>query len=265
MQTDYSGMFRTEKPTVFGRSRLGKDLEEYQWGDQDKSILFLSGFTSEERPLSELLLRWKSHLSEAERYGGILGDFDLKSLKNKCRIRLIPIFNPDAYEINRNGLRNDHPFYGKLLKSKGNSADFSEIRTNLRGVDLNRNFNAGWMKMRQEDSRRDDLGPFPESETETASLTAHLRKDLPSSAILFRYGENALHYPEEATAKEIREAVFLGHYASLPVSPEKDTGGTALQWLTDRGVKAVEIRIADPDPKNYPKLRDLLTMCAALT
>lgn len=265
MQTDFQGMFQTEKPLVFGRSRRGNDLEEYQWGSKEKSILFLSGFTSEDRPLSQLLLRWKSNLAEEERYGGILGDFDLKTLKNKCKIRVIPILNPDAYEINQNGLSKNYSFDKKPLETNEKMPNSNIIRTNFRGVDLNRNFNSNWIKMRNENPQRNDIGTFPESETETAALTARLRKDLPRSAVILRYGERGLHYPKEATEKEIREAVFLGHYASLSVSPAAETDGTALQWLTDRGVKVIEVFLPGADPKQYPKLRDLLTMCAALS
>ncbi len=265
MQADFQDTFQAEKPLVFGRSRRGNDLEEYTWGGKEKSILFLSGFTSQDRPFSNLLFRWKRDLAEGEQYGGILGDFDLKTLKNKCRIRIIPILNPDAYEINRNGLRKNNHVCENSLQTEEKNSESKIILTNFRGVDLNRNFNANWLKMRQLTPQRNDIGTFPESETETAALTALLRKDLPRSTVILRHGEKELHYPNEATEKELREAVFLGHYASLSVSPARDTDGTALQWLTDRGVKVIEVCLPDADPKHYPKFRDLLTMCAALT
>lgn len=265
MQADFQNVFQTETPLRFGRSREGNDLEEYTWGDKEKSILFLSGFTSLDQPFSDLLFQWKSNLAEGELYGGILGDFDLKTLKNKCRIRIVPILNPDSYKINRNGIRNKNSFSENPLQTEEKNSESNILYTNSRGVDINRNFNANWIKMRQRNPQRSDLGPFPESETETASLTARLRKDMPRSAVVLRYGERGLFHPREATEKEIREAVFLGHYASLPVSPAQDTDGTALQWLTDRGVKVIEVLLPDADPKQYPKLRDLLTICAALT
>lgn len=265
MLREFPGAFSTEHPILFGKSRMGRDLQEYCWGTNERSIIFLSGFSSEDRPLSEMLLRWKYHLTESEEYGGILGDFDLKSLRSKCRIRIFPILNPDAFEINRNGLKKENPFYDVLLKSKENSTDFSVIRTNLRGVNLNRNFNANWLKMRKDHPDWESIGPFPESEVETAAITSFLRKDLPSSAVILTHGDSGLFYPEEATHREIREAVFLGQYGGLPVTKASHTEGTSLQWFTDRGVKTIEIKIFDTSPAQYTKLRNLLTMCAALT
>lgn len=254
--------FYTENATRFGRSRGGNDLVEHQWGTHKKSILFLSGFSEEDTPVSDLLLRWKRDLFEAERYGGILGDFDLKTLKNKCKIRMIPILNPDSYKINQNGLTKDS---GNSLELKKDTPNISPTKKKYFQVDLNRNFNANWVKMKQNDPQNHRFGAFPESEPEVAFLTARLKEALPESAVLLRQGERTLFHPLEATEKELREAVFLGHYASLSVTLASDTGGTPLQWLTDRGVKAIEVHLPPFDPGQYPKWRDFLTMCAALT
>ncbi len=257
--------FYTENATRFGRSRGGNDLVEHHWGNHEKSILFLSGFNKEDTPISDLLFRWKRDLFEAERYGGILGDFDLKTLKNKCKIRIIPILNPDSFKINQNGLLKNSELIENSLKSEGFYSKTSEIMKKNSIVDLNRNFNANWIKMRKENPKNDRFGSFPESEPEVAFFTARMKTNPPHSAVILRCGERALYYPTEATEKELREAIFLGHYASLSVSIALNTDGTPLQWLTDRGVKVIEVHLPPADPNHYPKLRDFLTMCAALT
>lgn len=252
----------TENATRFGRSRRGNDLVEYQWGNHEKSILFLTGFTEKDAPISDLLLRWKRDLFEAERYGGTLGDFDLKTLKNKCKIRIIPILNPDSYKINQNGISENSK---KPLKSENFTSNISPIKKKYFEVDLNRNFNANWIKMRQKDPQNPRFGSFPESAPEVAFLTARLKENLPKSAVILRQGEPTLFHPAEATEKELREAVFLGHYASLSAALATDTDGTPLQWLTDRGVQVIEVHLPPFDSKQYPKWRNFLTMCAALT
>ncbi len=262
---EFRESFPPENATRFGRSRGGNDLMEYRWGTHEKSILFLSGFRQEDAPLSDLLFRWRRDLFEAERYGGILGDFDLKTLKNKCCVRIIPILNPDSYKINRNGLE----YHSEELQYPLKSKDFywNELKTSrkISSVDLNRNFNANWIKMREEHPRSSVIGAFPESEPEVAFLTARLKGNLPKSAVILRWGERALYYPWEATERELREAVFLGHYAALSATQASDTDGTPLQWLTDRGVKTVEVHLSPADSGQYTKTRDFLTMCAALT
>jgi hypothetical protein len=257
--------FYPESTIRFGQSRGGNDLMEYRWGNHPKSILFLSGFTPNDTPLSILLLRWKNDLFEAERTGGILGDFDLKILKNKCSIRIIPSLNPDYCKINQNGLK--HILQQSKLPLKSEDFIKKQFHNHAQSqvVDLNRNFNANWIKMKYETPQKHNGGDFPESEPEVAFFTARLKINLPHSAVILRQENRALYYPSEATEKELREVTFLGQYASLPTTLASDTNGTPFQWLTDRGVKVIEGHFSDASPDRYPKMRDFLTMCAALT
>lgn len=258
MDTSAQHFFSAEEITVFGHSSQGQELAEHTWGNKDKSILFLSGFGAKDAPAAETLLRWKNHLCEAEKYGGILGDFNLKNLRNKCKIRIIPVFNPDCCKINRNGLQN-------TTKINEISKKINLDAINHRGVDLNRNFNANWMKLYNTVQRKKGLSSFPESEPETAALTRYLKQNLPDCAVILRYGQNALLYPDQVTPKELKEAIFLGQYGHFPVKQALDADGTPLQWLTDRGVKVIELHCDDFSAARYTKLRDLFTMCAALT
>ncbi len=257
--------FFPDKSTVFGRSRGGCDLTETAWGIGKNSILFLSGFSPNEAPLSRLLLQWRNDLSRQENRDGILGDFDLKLLKNKCTVHIVACINPDSFKINQNGIFKNERFSKNTLRSSENSENDLPSCKNLRGVDLNRNFNSNWIKLRQSNPYRTDIGAFPESEPETAYLAARLKANLPRSAVILRQGNSGIFFPTHATEKERREADFLGDYAGLSVSPAHATDGTLLQWLTDRGCKALEIRINEIPPHQYPRFRDLLTMCAALT
>ena len=257
--------FFPEKSTVFGQSRGGCDLTEMIWGAGKNSILFLTGFCKEEAFLSRLLLQWRNDLSQQENRDGILGDFDLKLLKNKCTVHIVACINPDSFKINQNGISKKSGFSENTLKSSENSEKNLLFCKNLRGVDLNRNFNSNWIKLRRLNPYRTDLGAFPESEPETAYLTAHLKANFPRSAVLLRRGNSGIFVPMQATEKERREADFLGDYAGLSVSPAHDTDGTLLQWLTDRGCKALEVRINEIPHPQYPRFRNFLTMCAALT
>lgn len=257
--------FFPEKSTVFGRSRGGFDLTETVWGAGKNSILFLTGFCKEEAFLSRLLLQWRNDLFQQENGDGILGDFDLKLLKNKCTVRIIACINPDSFKINQNGISKNGNFSENTLKSSENSEKNLPFCKNLRGVDLNRNFNSNWIKLRQSNPYRTDIGAFPESEPETAYLTTHLKTNFPRSAVLLRRGNPGIFVPIQATEKERREADFLGDYSGVSVFPAHDTDGTLLQWLTDRGCKALELRIDEIPTRQYPRFRNLLTMCAALT
>ncbi|MBO5222811.1 MAG: hypothetical protein J6C26_10925 [Clostridia bacterium] len=246
------------RTTVYGHTGRGLPLQEYQWGNAEKSVLFLSGLHPADRPVSNLLLRWCSMLEEGCERGGILGDFNLNHLQKRCRIRLIPHLDPNIVKINRNGLSN-------IKENIESNVKPEEDRINFRGVNLNRNFNANWIKMKKRDPLRIDCGLFPESEAEVACFVRRMKEDPPLGAVILRQGQGVLFYSLQATQKEQKEAFFLGQYGGFSVQEAFDTDGTALQWLTDRGVKTVEVGLSPKQIEQKVKMRDFLTMCAALT
>lgn len=241
--------------TVLGRTREGNEITEYAWGEGERQILFLSGFAAADAPLGRALLTWAKSLARCEKESGILHGFDLKNMKSRRRIRLIPHLDPTTANINRNGINQNR-------QSQNLQGIERNQRLNARGVDLNRNFNANWLKMRASSPDKYACGPFPESERETSVLTENLKKNLPCAALILQEGAEGIFYPEEATAKEIKEAFFLGRYASVPVHKDRDCDGTVQQWLTDRGTKVLTLRHPCPDPT---ALQPLFSLCAALT
>jgi len=241
---------------ICGKNRNGLAIREHVWGTGLRSVLFLSGFADPDRPCGQALLRWKGAVLAGENGDGTLEGFDLKSLKNRCRIRLLPHLDPDTAELNRNGIQT-------IDKSFENTGNSENLFLNRRGVDLNRNFSSNWIRMKMEDPSRTDCGLFPESEPEAAVLTADLRRDPPHAALVIRAGRTGIFYPEQATAKEVREAFFLGRYANLPVSREKDADGSIQQWMTFRGIKVLTLHLQQIPPEQT--LYRLFCMYAALT
>lgn len=243
------------KNLPYGVWKTKRLTEEHILGDMDKSILFLSGLSPEDLPLSLGLQKWFFHICNEKNSDG----FDLDHLKKRCRIRVIPALDEFSLKLNQNGIR-------KNENNCKNTKNQPDQRLNHRGVNLNRNFNANWLRMIRESPGRTDCGPFPESESAVAAAVRKIKENPPESALILMHGQNALYYPEEATEKEQKEAFFLGRYAALTVRCATDTTGTALQWLTDRGIKALELRWKGEITDRFPKtLRNLLLMCAALT
>ena len=243
-----------QNTTLYGRTAEGLPLTERSLWSGEKSILFVTGFCPADRALSQETETWIQDLEHAEKRGDSFLGFDLKSLKKKGKIRLISKVDPNLDKIYRNGINDS-------TKNVDKNAFSENIFYNRRGVDLYRNFGSDWMKLHRDPVRKFHCGPFPESETEVAALTSLLRKDPPHAALILRHGKRGLFYPLQATEEEVREARFLARFASVSLSPCRDAEGSALQWLTDRGIKALELREEEEAPFHLQKL---LTMVVAL-
>ena len=240
--------------TLYGRTAEGLPLTERSLWSGEKSLLLITGFCPADRALSQETEAWIRDLEGAEKRGDSFLGFDLKFLKKKGKIRLVSKVDPSIDKIYRNGIN-------KSDKNIDTNAFSENTSYNRRGVDLYRNFGSDWLKLHRDPLHKLHCGPFPESETEVAALTSRVRKDPPHAALILRRGTRGLFYPLQATEEEIREARFLARFASISLFPCRDAEGTVLQWLTDRGIKALELREEEGSPFYLQKL---LTMCVAL-
>ncbi|MDO4469358.1 MAG: M14 family zinc carboxypeptidase [Bacillota bacterium] len=96
-------------------------------------------------------------------------------------IQVIPMVNPDGVALCHNGIEGirKKELKEKLLEIREKEA-FVRWKSNARGVDLNRNFDAFWKEYsceKQKPSSEKYKGAYPESEVETRLLTKLTRKE----------------------------------------------------------------------------------------
>jgi g-D-glutamyl-meso-diaminopimelate peptidase len=94
--------------------------------------------------------------------------------------------NPDGVDLVLNGLDRSNPYYNDLIKWNNGSDDFSKTwSANIRGVDLNHNYDALWQKSKDAEKIYGVYGPgpsrysgtAPESESESKAVADFTRKN----------------------------------------------------------------------------------------
>ncbi|MEA4912926.1 MAG: M14 family zinc carboxypeptidase [Oscillospiraceae bacterium] len=190
--------------TTIGSSVCGRPLWALEVGAMHNPALFVGGTHGMEWPsvLCALkLARQTAEIFEAD--GAVAG----VTLSDTLRLRgavFIPLLNPDGYELRRRGtaaLADGGRHAGRFC-----DADYRFWQANARGVDLNRNFSAGFAKAHRAAAglgvRRPAPtrygGPFPFSEPETRAVRGACAKYRPrvlyalhsqGEEIYWRYGE----------------------------------------------------------------------------
>lgn len=174
--------YRFLSPSVIGRSCAGRDITALKIGRADDYALFTAAFHGSEHITTNVLLMFITELCEA-----IDNDLSVAGLNARRALLgrgviFVPRVNPDGCEISIHGLS----ACGELGKSiaKICKNDFSRWNANLRGVDINHNFSAGWEELRNKERNAGIYGPsarqfggfHPESEPETLALTELCRK-----------------------------------------------------------------------------------------
>lgn len=161
-----------------GKSVLGRSITALKTGDCDDPVLYVGGFHGSEWITTTLLLRFVEELCAALYLGKTIAGVDCRRAMLGRGIYIIPCLNPDGVEISLNGSKSAMELESEVERIS--AGDTIHWKANARGVDLNRNFDAGWHISRQLEialginspaSRRYG-GEKPFSEPETAALAS---------------------------------------------------------------------------------------------
>ncbi len=165
------------KPRIIGKSCGGRDIVALKLGSAEEYSLIAAAFHGSEHITSVVLLMLAEELCAALKSGGSLAGIRPQACMRDRGVIFIPRVNPDGCEISIHG--------AAACGSRANTIrllcrdEFEHWNANLRGVDINHNFNADWENLRKRETKAGISGPSPtrfggyspESEPETKALT----------------------------------------------------------------------------------------------
>jgi g-D-glutamyl-meso-diaminopimelate peptidase len=130
-------------------------------------------------------MKFAENFSQAYSTGSGIRGYNVRDIWNRSSIYIIPMVNPDGVNLVLEGLRPDNPYYTQLLQWNDTGLPFSQVwQANIRGVDLNRNYPAGWEQAKAQEPLLGVNGPGPTryggpsplSEPETQTLVNFTRQ-----------------------------------------------------------------------------------------
>ncbi len=145
-----------------GTSHDGREIPMMRVGLGKKTLVLTAGIHGRESVNPILLVKMLEDYCQAfetqeERYG-----YQVQSLLDGCSVAVIPLVNPDGYEIALRGFSViQNPMLRQLCKMK--EIGWQHWKYNARAVDINRNFPCRSYIQQQ-------LGEYPASEKETQAL-----------------------------------------------------------------------------------------------
>lgn len=143
----YGDMARVE---TFGTTVMGNPMKAIVIGSPDAPIkvLFQASIHSRESITALIALRQAECLLKAASVGAAYRGVKLKDLLEGVQVWVVPMSNPDGVRLVYEGLSavpaSMPQLAASLSKMNKGSADFTRWKANAHGVDLNRNFDAGW-------------------------------------------------------------------------------------------------------------------------
>ncbi len=195
-----------------GQSCMGREIPAIKIGKSDDICLYAGAFHGSESLTTTALLMFCEDLCESLLNETNFGGIKINKAYEKKSLIIVPRVNPDGCEISLCGATAAGAYAKEIKRISG--GDTLHWNANLRGVDINHNFAAGWKELRQAEKSAGIYGPsktryggiFPESEPETAAITGLCRKHRISHAVAFhsqgeviywRFGDKIPHRSEK--------------------------------------------------------------------
>lgn len=210
---------------LIGTSACGREIDGFLLGNGAHTVLFLGGIGAQEWMTTLLLYRFVEDVCAHIESGKAAEHIAIQKAMHGRSLLFVPCVNPDGAET---ALCGDETWRG-----------------NAHGVDLNHNFNAGFDKLQEAEQKNGIFssasrrlgGDAPESEPETAAITALCRRVRPAHAvalqsqgevICWRYG----HRTPERAATMARLLAGAAGYA-LEEAAGFAAGGGFKDWFIE--------------------------------
>lgn len=185
---EYVEVFAERYPEVsvsfMGESILGKSIPIITLGDPtaEKGVMYVGAHHGMEWITVAVLLRYVNEYGECCKAGRQMYGVNMGYLARTRFVSVVPMLNPDGVDLQIGGIPEGCPMEERLLRMNG-GRDFTHWQANIRGVDLNHNYSAGFEEYKAVEREAGITGgcatrysgEYPESEPETAALCSYLR------------------------------------------------------------------------------------------
>lgn len=234
--------------TTIGKSVLEKEIYAISIGQGANEVTYNASHHGAEWITSLVLMKFIEDYSVHIIRGKDFRGFSPHHIFDSTTIYIIPMVNPDGVNLNIKGLTNENSeYHEKLLKWNNGSADFTHWSANIRGVDLNHNYDAFWDISSMQEPEYGIFGPSPskysgesaESEPETKVLADFTRTHDFRLVIAFHsQGEDIYwDFANKAPAESLSIAKRLGEasgYEIMGIAPGSASVGGYKDWFIDK-------------------------------
>lgn len=169
---------------IAGKSVLGKNLYTLKLGNGPVEVFYNGAHHGLEWITSPLLMKFTENFAKAYAEGRTISGYDLSDIWRHNTIYIMPMVNPDGVDLVLEGLQRNNPFYDQLIAWNNGRMNFGDVwQANIRGVDLNHNYDASWELSKQAEPTYGIhgpgptrfSGPSPESEPESKAVANFTR------------------------------------------------------------------------------------------
>ena len=249
MRLHLLGKHPSLRGSVIARSILSRPIEAYFVGEGRRYILLTAAHRAGDCLTTNLAFAFVDYLLSKFVTDDING-IDCKLLLSNYCFLVIPCVNPDGLELRMNGI-SETPLKERLLRMS--DGDFSLWEANGRGVDLGRNYEAGYSEYKVAGekvgiSAGAELycGEYPESEPETRGVANLVRTLAPTAVVSLKMsGKGILAYPRSARSQRCAGRIAAAMGREVGVDTAEEGHGSLTYYAASLGIPSFDISFFD--------------------
>lgn len=227
----YAGMYpEFTKLEVIGKSVEGRAIYALRVGTGKKEIIMDGSLHAREHMTTNLLLEMIDSYSLHYLKKSTVAGFNVRQVLDQTSIWFVPMVNPDGVTLVQSGryaVKN-----GDLATRINGSTNFARWKANVRGVDLNDNFDSGWSLINstiKKPSYMGYRGPRVFSEPEAVALKNFVEKHNFKSYISYHTAGQVLYwFMFQQQAQLARDIQYVNQLSAI-------TGYTVMSPMYKRG------------------------------
>lgn len=223
-----------------GSSYFGREIWALKLGNGPKNILITGAHHGREWLTTNLLMKMIDTYADAYTNHKPLFGID-PHLLDQISIWFVPMVNPDGVTIQQKGIHSfPLAFQSLLLEMNENSLNFKRWKANGIGIDLNRQYPAGWEEIKGDsnvNSYQFYKGTKPLQAREVQALVQFTREIHPLAAISYHTSGREIFWyyynDENVVERDKKLAMKLSEVTGYPLNtpPVHATGGGYTDWF----------------------------------
>ena len=174
----------------------GRPVEVMSIGTGGRQVIFSAAHHANEWITTPLVLKFAEELAEAEKNGGSIYGVPAQTITRFGTIHIVPMVDPDGVDLVTGAIAPGSPEY---IDAEQIASNFPGIpfpdgwKANLKGVDLNLQYPAGWLQAREikfaqgftRPAPRDYVGRAPLNQRESMALAEFTAQIDPAVVLAF--------------------------------------------------------------------------------
>ena len=205
---------------VIATTAYGRPVRTLTFGEGERQVIFTAAHHANEWITTPLLLKFMEELMEAAEKGGTIFGVPAENIRRLVTVHTVPMVDPDGVALVTGGIQEGSREWeaAKALAENYPSIPFpTGWKANLKGVDLNLQYPAGWLRAREvkfsqgftRPGPRDYVGRAPLDQPETAALAEYTRRVDPRLVVALHSQGEVIYWQFEdrapAGARELGE------------------------------------------------------------